>query len=245
MDCSVGLLGKQSQTNTQSQCHCPLTCHLWTLWISLGIIPCFPRQKQQKVSTSTVLAHPFQEKSVFSCSNNQLRESVLSVNFSDLPEEGRKRTATVIHKVPRRSGAVRVTSSQSIPFEGEQSGCVNATVSFVVDRQPEVSPCPSLALAAYAQPLRRACFLWHMGGREIISFFPLFSLYEGAHKSLPWPLLEKDNNKRAVPSFLFWRIFREAAEALVKQSFKVQIKGKCCSVGLEPLGGCGGSVANS
>lgn len=58
----------------------------------------------------------------------------------------------------------------------------------------------------------------HGGAGEISSFFLSLLCIEGTHKSLPGPLLERDNNKRAVPRgfflfvlfFFFLRIFQAA-----------------------------------
>lgn len=55
-----------------------------------------------------------------------------------------------------------------------------------MDRQPEVIPCPSLALTVDTHALQGICFLWLMEGRQDSSFFSFMLCTEETHKLLTW-----------------------------------------------------------
>lgn len=87
------------------------------------------------------------------------------VNFFDPPEVGRKRRATVISQGPLQKGGTKGHFLSICPLRRRAVRLCQCHGPFVADRQPEVIPCPSPALAADAHALLHACFLSHTGGR--------------------------------------------------------------------------------
>lgn len=147
----------------------------------------------------------------FPGSNDKIKARDFSALIS-LPrrrKKGRKRRATVISQGPPQERgskghflsicALRRRAGRLCQCHGPFCG------GSAAGGQPLPQPCSRCGRTP--SPPRRLS-LAH-GGREglflllFFFFFPSLLCVEAAHKSLPGPLLERNNNKRAVPSFLF------------------------------------------
>lgn len=151
------------------------------------------RSKYLRLAPLHFLLIPFKEKvSLFSCSpNDKVKERDFSslISLTCLGKE-RREEQQLFHKVPCRRGAPRVTSSQSVPSEGGQLGCVNATVPLWWIGSWRSSPALAL-LSLRTHALSCALAFSHTRGAGEISSFFLSALYRGNSQVTTWAPFRK------------------------------------------------------
>lgn len=198
-----------SHSLTQSSCCCCLLpCHPWTLWTNFGFPKTEVNSQGQLLYTSS---SSFSRKKSLHCLLFEWwskSERFLIVKFFELPEEGRKRRATLISQGPLQKGGTKGHFLSICPLRRRAVRLCQCHGPFVAVGSRR-SSCPSPALAGMHTRCWARLSLAHGGQGRLVLFFLSLLCVEGTHKSLPGPLLESDNSKRAVPrGFFFWGFSR-------------------------------------